>query len=69
MEANQLIICTQDTLGGNPRYTWAPVATPGSPWIRDGSVIRPVNQGDDLNMKFPDVAGGDIPLETYTTLP
>ena len=25
MEANQLIICTQDTLGGNPRYTWAPV--------------------------------------------
>ena len=69
MEANQLIICTQDTLGGNPRYTWAPVATPASPWIRDGGVIRPVNQGDDLEVKFNGVAGGDILIENYEELP
>ena len=69
MEANQLIICTQDTLGGNPRYTWAPVATPASPWLRDGGVIRPVNQGDDLEVKFNGVAGGDILIENYEELP
>ena len=69
MEANQLIICTQDTLGGNPRYTWAPVATPVSPWIRDGGVIRPINQGDDLEVKINGVAGGDIIIENYEELP
>ena len=69
MEANQLIICTQDTLGGNPRFTWAAVATPASPWIRDGGVIRPVNQGDDVEVKYDGVAGGDILIENYTELP
>ena len=69
MEANQLIICTQDTLGGNPRFTWAPVATPASPWLRDGDVIRPVNQGDSLEVKYTGIAGGDIELDNYTELP
>lgn len=67
--ANQLIICNQDRPTQAPRFMWSPVATPASPFLRNNGVIQPVNQGDDLNMKFPDVAGGDIQLETYTTLP
>ena len=69
MEANQLIICTQDTITGTPQLFWAPVATPVSPWIRDGSTIRPINQGDSLEVKYNGVAGGDIELDNYTELP
>ena len=69
IEANQLIICTQENLGQNPELIWAPVATPASPWIRDGNTIRPLNQGDSLEVKYNGVAGGDIELDNYTELP
>jgi hypothetical protein len=67
--ANSLIICNQERPGQTPEFMWSPVATPASPWIRNNGVITPVNQGDDLNMKFAGVNGGDIQLQNYTTLP
>ena len=67
--ANQLIICNADRPNEQPRFMWSPVATPLSPFIRANGVIIPANQGDDLNMKFPNVDGGDIQLDNYTTLP
>ena len=69
VQANQLIICNQDRPGQTPRFMWSPVATPASPFMRNNGVIQPVNQGDDLNMKFPNVDGGDIQLDNYTSLP
>ena len=68
VEANQLIICTQVNTTA-PLLSWGFVATPTSPWLRDGDTIRPVNQGDSLEVKYAGVAGGDIQIENYTELP
>ena len=68
IEANQLIICTQINTTA-PLLSWGLVAAPTSPWLRDGDTIRPVNQGDSLEVKFAGVDGGDIQIENYTELP
>lgn len=68
VEANQLIICTQENTIA-PLLSWGLVSTPTSPWIRDGDTIRPLNQGDSLEVKYNGAVGGDIKIENYTSLP
>jgi hypothetical protein len=67
---NDLIICTTDNQSATPpRFFWAPINQPTSPFLRDGSTIRPVHPGDSLEVKYDNVAGGNILFDNYTELP